>query len=279
MTAVVAHDALGLTGGARGVEDIQGIRRGHGHATGRRGGTNGAVPVHVATFQQFRHRLRTLLHHAGRHLVLRHVDGGIQQGLVLDDTIGLDATGGRQDGLRLGVVDPGRQFVGGEAAEHHGVDRTDAGAGQHGDGRFGNHRHVDDDPVALFHTGVGEHACQASHHVGELAVAVGALLPGHRAVVDQRSLFTATCLHVPIQRVVTGIDGSTGEPAGHRAGVAVEHAVPRGIPVKLFSGIAPERLRVRDGSFVDFFVGSHPFLLVIDALPGISVSGFVAADR
>jgi hypothetical protein len=62
----------------------------------------------------------------------------------------------------FGIVDAGGQFLGGKAAEHHRVDGPDAGAGQHGDGRLGNHGHVDDDPVALFDALVHEDA-------GELA--------------------------------------------------------------------------------------------------------------
>ena len=37
----------------------------------------------------------------------------------------------------------------GESAEHHRVDCPDARARQHGNRRFGNHRHVDDDPIAF----------------------------------------------------------------------------------------------------------------------------------
>jgi hypothetical protein len=39
-----------------------------------------------------------------------------------------------------------------EAAEDDGVDGADAGAGQHGDGQFRDHRHVDGNPVALLDT-------------------------------------------------------------------------------------------------------------------------------
>ena len=50
---------------------------------------------------------------------------------------------------RFGVVDADREFVRGKAAEHHRVDGADAGAGEHRDGRLGDHRHVDDHAVAL----------------------------------------------------------------------------------------------------------------------------------
>jgi hypothetical protein len=56
---------------------------------------------------------------------------------------------GRDHHLRLGVVDAGGQRAGGEAAEHHRVDGADAHAGQHGEQRLGDHRHVDQHAVAL----------------------------------------------------------------------------------------------------------------------------------
>jgi hypothetical protein len=60
--------------------------------------------------------------------------------------------------LRGGVVDAHRQFLGGEAAEDHRVDGPDAGAGEHRHRCFGNHRHVDDDPVASLDTDAPEPA-------------------------------------------------------------------------------------------------------------------------
>ena len=54
------------------------------------------------------------------------------------------------------------QALGGEAGENHAVDGADPGAGQQGDGQFGNHGQIDGHPVAFFHA----HFLQ---HVGETA--------------------------------------------------------------------------------------------------------------
>ena len=59
-----------------------------------------------------------------------------------------EATVGGDHDLDAAVEDPGRQRIGGEAAEDHGVRCADPGAGQHGDDRFGDHRQVDGDPIA-----------------------------------------------------------------------------------------------------------------------------------
>ena len=64
---------------------------------------------------------------------------------------GAAARVGADDQRRLRVVDAAGQAHAREAAEHHRVDGADARAGQHGESRLRNHRHVDDDPIALAH--------------------------------------------------------------------------------------------------------------------------------
>src|SRR3546814_7981758 len=56
---------------------------------------------------------------------------------------------GGDDQLRLAVAHAVGDGVGGEAAEHHRVDRADARAGQHRHGGVDYHRQVDGDAVAL----------------------------------------------------------------------------------------------------------------------------------
>lgn len=68
--------------------------------------------------------------------------------LVLGDVIDLDSTRDREDDLRLAVVDPGRELLGPESAEHNGVNHAKPGASQQGDDRLLDHRHADDDTVA-----------------------------------------------------------------------------------------------------------------------------------
>ena len=47
------------------------------------------------------------------------------------------------------IVDAGRKLLRREAAEHDRVHRADAGAGEHREDRLRDHRHVEDDAVAL----------------------------------------------------------------------------------------------------------------------------------
>jgi hypothetical protein len=99
--------------------------------------------------RQLGHFLLALEDHAEVGLVAGQVDGGVEKRFVMDDAVGFDPAGGRDDRLRRAVVDPDGQFVRGEAAEDDGMDRAKPGAGQHRLQRLGDHRHVDDDAVAL----------------------------------------------------------------------------------------------------------------------------------
>ena len=91
-------------------------------------------------------------------LVRRPVDGRVEERLVLDDPVDLDAAGRGDDQPGLRVVDPDRELVRGEAAEHHAVHGAESRAGEHRDDGLGDHRHVDDDAVALGDTEAGQHA-------------------------------------------------------------------------------------------------------------------------
>ena len=71
----------------------------------------------------------TLQDEAALGLVPRKVDRGVEQRLVGDGAAGLQAAGGGDDDLRPGIVDPGGELAGGEAAEDDRMDRPDAGAG------------------------------------------------------------------------------------------------------------------------------------------------------
>ena len=103
----------------------------------------------VAAGLQFRRHLLALEDDAGLHLVRGDVERLVEQRLVGDDAPRLDAAGGGEDGLGLRIVDAGGKLRRREAAEHHRMDGAEPGAGQHGEQRLRDHRHVEDDPVAL----------------------------------------------------------------------------------------------------------------------------------
>ena len=218
MAGVVAHHALGRSRRARGVDDIErvaaGERRARGGAVGCERGIGHARPVVVAARDQGARPLRALQHEAGQHLVAGHLDGRVEQRLVFDDASRLDAARGGHDQLGRRVVDAGGEFAGRKTAEHHRVDRADAGARQHGEHRFGHHGHVDDDTVALADGEVvNQHACERADLAQHLRVGVGALGAGHRAVVDERRLLGAPRRHLAVEGIVAGVAHRVGKPA------------------------------------------------------------------
>ena len=107
VAAVVALDALGLAGGARGVEHVERVGGRDGDAVGGLGGLHGLGPVEVA----LGHRglgLRALEDDHAARVVLGELDGLVEQGLVLDDPLALDAAGRADDRRRAGRRRSGR---------------------------------------------------------------------------------------------------------------------------------------------------------------------------
>ena len=264
VAAIVAHHALGLPGRAGGVEDVERVGGGDGNARHlaalRQFRLHRGAHVDVAALHQIGGKLLALEDEAAVGLVGRLVDGAADERHVGDGAVGLDAARRRDDRLRRGVVDAGGKLVRGEPAEDDGMDRADARARQHRHHRFRDHRHVDDDPVALGNALVDQHAGQRIHPVERLGVGIGERLAGDGAVIDDRRLAGPVALHVPVEAIVAGVALGPFEPAAIGALVGIEDLVPRLRPVDLGSGLGPEALRV-------FLPG--PIDLVITARHGV----------
>src|SRR6516164_2971506 len=171
------------------------------------------MPIVVAACYHVGAAHRPLQDHAMLGFRPRLSDRGVEQRLVGDDPVDLDAARGRQNDPRLGVVDPGGEFVCGKPTENDRVDGTDAGAGEHRKCRLGHHRHVDQYPVAFDYTETGKDAGEASDLVAQLTVGELPDLAGDRAVPDQcRALAAAGC-DMTVERVPAGVEPGAGEPA------------------------------------------------------------------
>ena len=141
--------ALGLAGRAGGVEDEERVFS--IHRLGRAGGwlardqvvipdIAGRIPVHLAASALDDDNLFD----AGRVM-----HGAVDIGLQRRRLAATHTLIGGDDDIAGAIIDPSRQGFGRETAKHDRMDRTDAGAGQHGIGRFRDHRHIDGDPVAF----------------------------------------------------------------------------------------------------------------------------------
>ena len=246
--AGVAHHPLGLAGGAGGIENIQRVVGVDRHTVNRRRRSHRRRPVEVPARHQ-----RSLLHRplqddAGGGFVRRQPDRLVQQRLVGHHPARFHAAGGRHDHRRRRVVDAHRQFIAGEAAEHHRVDRADAGAGEHGDNRLGHHGHIDDNPVAPRHTLAAQQTGAARHLVQQLAEGIAAFAGGDRAVVDQRRLLAPALLDVNIHRVETGIGDAVRVPAVERRVAVIQQPRRRPEPVDIVRGLLPQLVVIHHGA-------------------------------
>ena len=86
------------------------------------------------------------------HFLNRRFTGqrGIDIVLERNDGAAAVATVGRDHAGRAAVGDAVADTVRAESAEDNRMHGADACAGQHGNGGFGDERHVDDDAVAFF---------------------------------------------------------------------------------------------------------------------------------
>ncbi len=209
------HDALGLAGGARRVEQEQrmlGVERLRG-VLGRR--ASSTVSCH--------HRSRPSVH--GVSIPVRRTTRTCSTDFcpsTASSTASLSdaalprrilAVGGDHQ-LGLGILDAGRQRRRGEPGEDHGVQHAEACAGQHRHDGLGQHRHVDRHPIAGHQAELGQRVGRLGHlreqlGVGDLpAVVLGLALPADRHPV------AVARLDVPVDAVVGDVELAADEPLG-----------------------------------------------------------------
>ena len=209
-----------------------------------------ALPVEVPAWHHRSCRHLTLVDDRVLRLVFCEFDRGVEQRFVLDHTVDLHATRGRDHGLRLAIVDAHSEFTRRETSEHDGMHHTQPGTGEHRDGGLGDHRHVDDDPVALRYPAACQHAGETCDEVEQFAVGVLLDGAGDGAVVDQGGLVAAAAFDVAVEGVVTRVQLAADEPSGDRLGVAVDDLFPRCHPVDVSSGVGPELFGILEGCTV-----------------------------
>lgn len=205
------QDALGLPRRAGGVEDEQGVF-GVERLGGVFGGLGGdeVVPPHVAGVVEG-DVLAGAAHDEDVFDVAGLLDGFVDGGFEGGGLAAAVAAVAGDDDLGVGVLDAGGERVGGEAAEDDGVGGADAGAGQHGDGGLGDHRHVDGDPVALADAEVEEGVRGAGDLVLEFGVGDGAAVAGFALEVDGDPV-SVSGLDVPVHAVVGDVESAVLEP-------------------------------------------------------------------
>src|SRR5207253_11074853 len=134
------------------------------------------------------------------------------------------------------------KLVRSKTAEHHGMDRADAGTGQHSDDRLGYHRHVENDAVAGADAQVFEDGGEGCDLIPELAIGEGLLDAGDRTVVDEGRLVGASPFDMAIERVPASVATGPGEPP-----IDTDHAginlAPTFHPIDVVGSLRPRTLR------------------------------------
>ena len=245
VTAGGVDDALGLTGGARGVEQEEWVFGVEGlGVVGVRLFVDGVFPPHVAAFDPVQVGVVVGTTHdedlldGFRGVVAgaeRLVDLGLQRRRLATAVLSV----GGDDELGLGVVDAGAQRSGGEAGEDHGVGEAEAGAGEHRDQGLGDHRHVDGDAIAGDQPD-GREVVGGLADLGEqLAVGEVAGVAGFTDPVDGDAVALA-CGDVPIHAVDRDVELASDEPLGERGVGPVEGGGELGGPVQPPGLLGPE---------------------------------------
>src|SRR5665811_556811 len=137
------------------------------------------------------------------------------------------------------------------------MDGADARAGQHGVGRFGDHRQVDGNPVAASDALRLEHVRHAANVLVQLAIGD---VPRRRVRIvglpDDGGLLAAL-LQVPVDAVRRDVEGAVLEPFDRHVGkfeAGVFDARVRLDPVEALAFLAPEFLGLGDALLVELLV-------------------------
>ncbi len=90
--------------------------------------------------------------------------------------------------------------------------RADARAGEHGDNRFGDHRHVDQHAVAGRDAKILQDGAERRRLIKQFAIGDCPLGRGDGAVVVDGGLVAAAGLHMAVERIVAGVAPRVGKP-------------------------------------------------------------------
>ncbi|CCJ90048.1 hypothetical protein BN132_1976 [Cronobacter turicensis 564] len=254
ITAGGVQHAFRFTGRAGGIENKQRIFGVHFHRLMMRAGFfDQLVPPEIAPFMPFGIPAGAFKHHhmfhAGDARVFQRV---IDIFLKRNRTAGAHAFIGGDNETRAGVDNAPGDGLRREAPENNRVHRADTGAGKHRDGGFRHHRHIDSDHVAFLNAERGQGVREATDVAVKFAVANVFALGGVVAFPDDGGLIAAL-VEVSVKAVRREVQRAVFIPfnrdiAGRERGVF--YLLVGRDPVKDFTLLAPERVRVMHGLLI-----------------------------
>ena len=135
------------------------------------------------------------------------------------------------------------------------MDGPKASTGQHGDGGFRHHGHVDDDAVAAHDTQLRQGTGHFRGAVAHLGVGQHIEPPGHRAVPDQGGLIPAAGFDVAVEGIVASVQFTAREPLAIGAQRGIEGSVPSFGPGNALRRLGPPGGRVAQAGPIGFIIG------------------------
>ncbi|OPZ10986.1 MAG: hypothetical protein BWZ07_02305 [Alphaproteobacteria bacterium ADurb.BinA280] len=257
VAAGVTLNAFGFSGGTGGVEQIAGFVRFAPHHCNVRVDER-LTDLGIVEIATFRHRhvgVQASMHDQNsRRRKLRFCKRGINQRFVTNHLARPHPGIGADQQAGSGVVDSQGEVVRRKAAEHDGVDRTDPCASQHRNDGFAGVRHVDDDPIPLYHAEALQCGCKGVD--GLIQLAIGPLVRGigFGRYRDQRSLI-ATRREMTIHRVVAEVGAPTDKPLPKRRIGRIQDLLWRRFPIDRLRRVCPKSVRIIYGTAVLGCVG------------------------
>ena len=146
-------------------------------------------------------------------LVARQLDRAIEQRFVVHHLAATRTSVCTHHQPGQGIFHPRGQRTRSKAAKHHRMDRANTDAGQHGEGRLGDHGHVNQHQVALAHPQFAHHCSHALYLGMQLDEGIAALQPGFSGNRDQGRLMRSL-QQMPIHRVMAQVGGTADKPLG-----------------------------------------------------------------
>ncbi|OPZ77865.1 MAG: hypothetical protein BWY79_01000 [Actinobacteria bacterium ADurb.Bin444] len=252
------NHALGLAGGARGVENEERILGIHFHARdvlGVVGIVQDVVPPHVAAFDPVDVDAGVLDHDALLNTgSLGH--GGVGGTLGVDLLAAAERSVGGDEDLGLGVDETVAEGLSRETTEAHAVDGAETCAGQHSHRELRDHGEVQRDAVALLDAELGQAVGDSDDLIVQLTIREGVGVV--RVVTFHKigDLVLVGRAHPAVEAVVGGVQLAAFEPRDLRIGpVVILDLVPLLVPDEEFIGqLGPEVVRVLDGPLVHLVV-------------------------
>ena len=136
------------------------------------------------------------------------------------------------------------------------MDCTEPHRREHREHRLRDHRHVDQDSIALANTLCGENRGEAVDLGGELAIAISPALIRLGRNEDERRLLGA-CREMAIDGVMAEVGAAADEPACKGRAAVIEHLRKGRLPIDQRRPLPPECVAIVQGSVMRLGVVGH----------------------